>query len=327
MTRSIRCSLQASLVFALVALGGLAAADEDGPDAAALALFRKGRDLIAAGDWSGGCENLAQSYSRARSASTLLNLARCDEHDGKIASAWARYVQALPLIERVADPTRRDELATVAREGAAKLVSRLPKIMVTIQSPREGVSIEDERHQSLPIGEAIPLDPGAHSLTARASGFQDVTAKIELEEGRTTSLSLMLERVPAPPPTPRDLAAPAGAPTNASEFPWLAVGVGTLGVGLGAVAVGFGVDSANASSTLRNRCGADLKCDEDPSFDPEPYNHRKDQGLELAVGLGGASLVALGVATWLFIRSAHTSHVGNNVALLPGHVSRLAISF
>ena len=86
------------------------------------------------------------------------------------------------------------------------------------------------------------------------------------------------------------------------------------------MAIGFAVDAANASSALRERCGSDLQCD--AAYDPTPLNERKNESLVLAIGFGGASVIAFGVATWLFFRTPPRA-----VAFLPAPHRALVLSF
>lgn len=315
MIRSIRCKLHA-LGAILVVGATILPAHAEAPDAVAMALFRKGRDLVAQGDWAKGCEKLTQSFARQASASTLLNLARCDEHEGRITSAWTRHHQALPLAERVDDVARREELVQLVHEGLARLEPRLPKLLVVVHTDAAGMALVDEGGRALPIGEEVPLDPGLHTVTARAPGYREMRSPVVLSEGRTTELvvTLVQETARAEPAPIASPPAPASRP-----FPWAGVSMGTLGLAAAAVAVGFGVDAANASHALEARCGADLVCTEDPSFDPEPLNARKNQSFALAIGVGSVGVIALGAAAWLLFRSSQQTRGG---AILPASTRR-----
>ncbi|MEZ4437678.1 MAG: hypothetical protein R3B72_01200 [Polyangiaceae bacterium] len=74
---------------------------------------------------------------------------------------------------------------------------------------------------------------------------------------------------------------------------WLTGGAGLV---LGGLAVGFAVDAVNAAGELEAICGADLVCNEDPDFDPDPLNARKNRGAALAIGLGIGAALGLGAA-------------------------------
>ncbi len=273
------------------------------PDPAVLALFKQGRALLAEGRWTEGCAKIAQSHAREPHASALLNLARCDEHEGRIATAWTRTHEALPLVARIADPVRRTELREAAEKILAGLEPRLPKLRVVVDEPLAGLRIEDDTGRLLPLGEELPFDPGARRVRVTAEGRRPATYDVVLAEGRTTSLVVTVEREPpiaaparmSPVPRPAPLARPDAPPRASSAWPFV---TGAAAVALTGVAVGFGVDAANANASLRAHCGADLVCDEDLSYDPGPTNARKDVGLGLAIGLGASAVVA-GIVTYV----------------------------
>ena len=86
--------------------------------------------------------------------------------------------------------------------------------------------------------------------------------------------------------------------------------VGGAGLVLGGAAIGFALDANAASDALRGKCGADLVCDEDPGFDPAPLNARKNRGVGLAIGLGSASVIAIGAAVvGLVSRPSHSARI------------------
>ena len=57
-------------------------------------LYDDGVKLLTAGDWPAACAKFEQSFSLDAAPGTLLNLASCAEHDGKIALAWSRLKDA-----------------------------------------------------------------------------------------------------------------------------------------------------------------------------------------------------------------------------------------
>src|SRR6266699_3327978 len=79
------------------ALVGLPAKRAIAGSPAAEALFREGRQLLKEAQVDEACLKLAESYSQEPASGTLLNLARCHEIQGKIATAWAEYAAAARL--------------------------------------------------------------------------------------------------------------------------------------------------------------------------------------------------------------------------------------
>jgi hypothetical protein len=287
----------------LAALGvALPARAQDEPDPAAAELFRQGRDLIKKGDWKGGCEKLDASMKRYAAASTLLNLALCRQEEGRVATAWAMVQQALVLNRDTVGAQRRERLQATAEELLAKLEPRLSRLRVTVVPPTEGARV-DEAGRSLPLDSAVPFDPGPHDLVLSVPGRADVKRQVTLREGETLSVELAAPPAGPPPGDPKDDAKKAAPVTPPPEGPAQSEGgipvwawiVGSAGLACGGVAIGFGVDAAITTGNLKDRCGDDLICDEDPSFDPEPENDRKNRDTALAIGFGIAG--AAGIVT------------------------------
>lgn len=293
----------AGLVALLVAPGARA----DGPDAVASELFRQGRALIKLGKWDEGCPKLEASMKRFPAASTQLNLALCAEQEGKVATAWAMARRARVLNRETVGRSRREKLDDVAADIVARLDARLPRLRVNVVPEVEGTKVTGDGGE-LPLGVAVPLDPGPHALTISAPGRESVARSVTLKEGETLALEVSLPETtsvapppePAPepdPPAPVPLPQPV-APTPAPEggtplWAWITGGGGLVFAGL---SVGFAVDAAAIAADLEERCGDDLICDEDLSFDPEPDNRRKNVRTGLAIGFGAGGVIALTAA-------------------------------
>src|SRR5258707_4828128 len=94
------------------AMVGLSTSRATAGPPAAEALFQEGRQLLEAGHVDEACLRLAESYWQEPASWTLLNLARCHQTHGKIATARAQYA-ASPLRSR---PQALDDLARSAAE-------------------------------------------------------------------------------------------------------------------------------------------------------------------------------------------------------------------
>jgi hypothetical protein len=312
MTRSRISRPSASAVLAALSLWTVGArADEPdlGPDAAASALFEEGRALVEAGEWEAGCDKLEQSMQRYAAASTMLNLARCAEHSGKVATAWARYKRGLVLTRETPGEARREALARVAEQGIAALEPRLPRLVVSVQTKAgegapAGIRVEEDG-RPLALDTAVVLDPGTLTIVATAPGFEPVERVVELVEGEVTEAQLVLVASPVPPPPvgkvgpptpPSQPDAPAEPASANGGAPWWTWASGGLGIALAGASVGFAIDALSVAGSLEDRCGDDLVCDEDPSFDPGPDNARKTRDIALSIAFGAGAAAALGTA-------------------------------
>lgn len=138
----------------------LAHAQSVSDQAAAEALFKQARDLMAAGDYAQACPKLVESERLDPSAGTMLNLASCYEKNGQLASAWVTFKGAATAAQKANEPER----AKLARGRVAKLEPRLPTLTITVAAeadlPGLVVTRDDEKVGRAEWGTPIPIDPG-----------------------------------------------------------------------------------------------------------------------------------------------------------------------
>ncbi|WP_441290950.1 PEGA domain-containing protein [Sorangium sp. KYC3313] len=287
-----------------VALGGAAAhAQEPGRDpVAAEALFKAARALVDKGDDAAGCPKFEASLALNPSASTQINIARCREREGKLATAWHDYHRALVLNRETAGEQRRRSLEEVANQGIAALEPRVPKLVIMVKGAPAGMEVlrDGTALPAAALGEPLPVDPGPHEIRASAPGHQAETRSITLAEGETTTVELTLR--------PAAAASAATPPTKANEarggtpaWAWIS---GAAGIALAGASVGFLIDDLSAISALRENCRevpGGTYCA--PGYDFAADNARKNRDFGLFVGLGAAGLVAMGVAVHGIVRS------------------------
>src|SRR5204863_2674176 len=134
----IRCAT------ALVLLSWAGAAGAQSRDAAGAEwLFREGRALMKQGDLTAACPKLAESLRFDPAVGTLMNLAECEERQGRTASAWQRWGSAadqLPSRDR-----RREtalERARTLEKSLARLAIKLgPTAPTNARVERDGVEL------------------------------------------------------------------------------------------------------------------------------------------------------------------------------------------
>lgn len=307
-----------ALTFAM-SCGALAspvrAQDKKGDPAAAEALYMSGRKLVNEGNWAEGCEKFAASMELNAAASTLINIAKCHEHDGKLTQAIVDYRRAIQLNQDTLGSDRKKALEQVAKDGIAALEPKIARVSLAVTNKPEGLEIKRDGI-NLPlatIGETIPLDPGSHTFEATAPGFTKETREISLKEGESASLEIALKPepkqtgpdkpvpdkpVPSKPvpdkPKPVEPGVGGGA-----VWPYVVGGAGLLAVG---GAVYFRLDQAKAEQNLIDNCGKELVCDPNRPYRPDEDNARKNRdfyafaGLT-AVGAVGIVVAVIGIAT------------------------------
>ena len=300
----------AALVLAFFLAPSLAGAQGQARDpAAAEALYKAGRDLVAKGDWDAACPKFEASMSLDPVASTLINIAKCNEHFGHLARAWADYKRALVLNQDTPGAERRKTLGDIATRGIEALEPRLPRMRIAVSDRPEGLRVTRDG-QELPLamlGEVVPVDPGSHEVSATAPGYGLDKQTVKAEEGKTIEVSLRLSRSAgadaAGPSSPAGGTA-SGLPSEgegpdkpqAGGIPtWVWI-VGGAGVALVGAGVAFRIDGLAAESTLDEKCGEQRICDPASGYDPGPDNDRKNRDFILFAALGGAGAAAVGAA-------------------------------
>ncbi len=301
-----------------------AAAQSSSDQAAAEALFKQGRDLMAAGQYTDACPKLAESERLDPAPGTLLNLATCYERSGQVASAWVTYKEAATAA-RNADQAERARMAT---DKATELEPSLPTLTIVVSPAADEADLQVRRDGELvgraEWGVAIPVDPGVHVVDARAPGRKPWTGQASIAGvGAKASLDVpVLEALPATTVAPSDVpagpAATAGAtvgadravveesvapPQAARRHPgatqrtvaWVAGAVGLAGVAAGAVFGAIAL-SDNNQAMSGGDCTANV-CDAHGVSTTNDAKHAATAST-LALAAGGG-LVAVGLVLWI----------------------------
>lgn len=305
--------------------------------AAAEALYLSARKLVGEGKWAEGCEKFRASFELNAAASTLINIAQCSEHEGKLTQALMEYRRALQVNQDTLGAERKRKLAQVAKDGVASLEPRLARVQVVLANRPAGIEIKRDG-LSLPIatiGETIPLDPGEHVFVVMAPGYRNEERKLVLKEGeaQTIELSLVAEEKPgnvAAPPVVKPIVEgkpikedkPVALDKPNGDVPGWVYAAG----GLGLVAVGgaiyFKFDQADAEKKLIDNCTEKLVCDPASGYDPTEDNERKNRSFGLFVGLTVAGAVGIGAAVVGIVQSTRPAKPGQSSMIVLPYIGR-----
>jgi hypothetical protein len=323
-------TLLAAVLVALSALVMLvpsgAHAQTAADQAAAEALFKQARDLMAAGSFAEACPKLAESQRLDPSAGTLLNLATCYEKNGQIASAWVTFKGAASAATRANEPER----AKLARAKVLELESKLPTLAIVVPAvadlPDLVVKRDGETVGRASWGTPIPVDPGPHAIEASAPGKKPWQTEAKVDgPGAKASVEvppLLEERAAAPPGAGTGATAGTGpapaapAPVPASPAPSSAgstqrvLGVLVAGVGVAGIAVGsvFGVLAGSQKNDAASQCSGTV-CNATGLAD---LNDARTKATVSTAGfIAGGALLAGGVVLYLVApHAASTTGLG-----------------
>jgi hypothetical protein len=179
---------------ALMLLSSVAWADVDKPGAAKL--FEEGRAELAAGHPDAACKKFEQSLRMdPRAVGTLLNLALCNERQGKVASALALFIEAYDR----ANEADAVEQRKAAEEHIATLRPQVPMLVLSrAADPPQGAKLViDDRVIALDERE-VPIDPGTHDVTYTAPGRLPFETTLKASVSERVKLALPELQIPKP---------------------------------------------------------------------------------------------------------------------------------
>jgi hypothetical protein len=262
-------------------------ADEAQEAAAAEALFREGRSLLAEGKLREACKKFAESKRLDPAPGTMLNLARCYEDLGRTASAWAAYRELMQGASKLGQTAR----AEFAAQKAAALEPSLATIVIRVAPEHrlEGLAVE---YDGTPLGLAawnsrVPVDPGPHRVTASVPGRRSWSQSIDVPAAASATVDVPL-LVPVP--------------TQPSK-PLHTVGAVTTFVGAAAVVTGI---LFRGAAKMENEAADDacigIRCS------PAGMTRRERADgfttVSTVVSLSGLAITVAGLAMWLFTPTA-----------------------
>jgi hypothetical protein len=206
------------------------------------ALFSEGLRLMQANDYAAACPKLSASYRLDPGIGTLLYLADCYESQGKTASAWITFREAVFLARKAGDAEREQ----AALEHADALRPKLTSLQLQMAKPPAGLTLilDDHTLAAEVLNVPLPVDPGVHQLVATAPNAVPWSQSFTIEP--TASVIPLT----IPPLASTQTSAPPGAAasepqrgaSNLDALGWVAVGVGATAIVGGGAAILAGVD-------------------------------------------------------------------------------------
>jgi hypothetical protein len=279
-------------------------------------MFTEGRKLMGQGKFDEACPKLAESQRLDPGGGTILNLAVCHEGQGRFASAWSEFKEAIDLA-RTDGRRDREQLAI---EHLAEVEPKVSHLTFAVD-PNAEVSGLTIKLDGQAIGRAawtssLPVDPGAHDVLTSAPGKVDRRVAVQvLGNADTKSVPILpLEDAPAAPSAG---ALPEAAPevsTTSSGGGKKVAGFVVGGVGIAALAVGtvFGVEALQKRSDSDATCSGNgntcrTQAGVDANKDAQRFAIYSDVGL-------GVGVVGLVVGAYLVLSSAATKPVPASTA-------------
>lgn len=279
-------------------------------------LFERGRAQLDVNEVSAACESFAESQRLDPETGTILNLAACHRREGKLASAWVEFRDAVAALHRENRPDRLryalDQLAEI-RPKLAFLTLMVPEWPLG-QAPV--VRLDGRELGPAAWSVAIPIDPGWHEAVAQFAGGGPWRATVNVRDGEnrvvaipahvaSTGITIRDNEDAGPAPVMPDRTATESG-GNADRVPRgrRATGAVLGGLGLAALGVGayFGVHAASLWGDRNDHCPMNLCTAEGIRL-----GDRADSAASVATWTIAGGAVAVGAAILLLLWPGGTS--------------------
>jgi hypothetical protein len=296
-----------------VALGASSASAQTRDPAAGEALFQEGRRLMKSGDYAAACPKLEESLRLDPAVGTLVNLAMCEEQNGRTATAWQHWRAAADQI-----PASDKRRATAVTRAAA-LEKSLARLTITLgpdASAEAEVKRDGVRLGKASLGLALPVDPGKHLVVVSAPGREPREYEVNVKARESQSLTvepgaeIKVAAAPVGEAAPERWGdGPAGNPVLVTQTPpappekptpvlgWTLLGAGVVA---GGVAGYFGLQALGARKDAEKDCaGAGSVCRQSAQ---EALDRDKRSSLIADVG-AGVGLVLASAGLYFILRT------------------------
>lgn len=317
-----------------VALAAAAAAMAPRPvraqSAEAEALFQEGLRLMDRGEIAQACDKFEASERVEPKSGAEINLARCRETNGQLASAWAAYLKAAATAKHAGN-TRR---AAEARKKAAEIKPHLLYLTITVPDDAriDGLVIKrnDTEVDAALWNERVPVDPAEYTISGEAPGYRPWSTSVVVKtRSKKVEVPPLEKRPGAPPGEPRSAAAEpdassgardrgTGAEAGSAPSRWtgkrkLSVALAAVGVAAAGAAIGLGIHANQLESQSDAIC-SDPTCHSREAVDLN--SSARHYALAASIGYAAGGTAVVGAALLWFLGGPRSSSA-EPVAVIP----------
>ena len=294
--RAIACFSALSMTLSTVSAWVPARAEPSAEDRAlATSLFKQGKTLMDAGDLTHACPKLEESQRLDPSSGTILNVALCHERQGRTATAWTDFSEALAMARR----DGRDDRIGFAEVHIAALEPKLSRLVIIVAAEADEPTLRVLRDGS-PIGRAawggaIPVDPGKHTIEASATGKTKWRTVVEVgpnADARTVTIPKLLDA----PIEPTVSSATGASSTRTAGIALSAIGIAWMGAG-----------TFLGLRAFAKRRDSDRECINGCTVRGATLNDDARVAADASTASFALGLASLGVGAYLFFRSSEPS--------------------
>jgi hypothetical protein len=167
--------------------------DESASLVKARALFQRGLELEQAGNYSAAVQAFREVGQVRMTPQVRYHIALCEERLGRLVAALGGYELALAEADAV-NPDFKSEVES----NVNRLRQSIPRIVIQRGSGADAAVIELDgvKLGDSSVGIELPLDPGPHSVVARAPGYKPLEKTVTVAENSREVAVLDLEALP-----------------------------------------------------------------------------------------------------------------------------------
>lgn len=299
---------------AIVCLAATAHADQ------AEQLFQKGKKLLAEKKYREACAAFEQSDRLDPGIGAKVNVARCYQAWGRLATAWRWYHDA----EQMAITTKDDRVEKI-RTLIAELDPAVPRLTVSL--PADAVSdglvvkLDDVELAPSALGSEQRVDPGPHRIEAIVNGATQIkTVALERRGSAEITLDVPVRTRPRVTPAAPGVADGDPGPGHQRRL----IGLGTAGGGVALVGIA-GIVTLRARGDYHHALDAHCSGDKDMCDDigqAATRSARRRANISTGLTVGGLAAVAGGLYLYFTARGEQAESASH--ALHPGHALYVA---
>jgi hypothetical protein len=266
-------------------------------------LLVDGRAKYAARDYKGALKAFQGAHAIMGVPTTGLDLARTQAELGLLTEARETAAEVIRF------DSAGNQAFVTAQQDAAQLAqqldARIPSLVLNVSGAPSGTALEVTVDGELvpPAVLTLPrkVNPGEHTVLAKARGFADAQRTVNVGEKETKYVELTLARVGAAgegggevvSPYPEDKGGGDGG-RSVPTWAWVAGGVGLASIG---ASIAFGVDFSDAQDEVATNCSNNFCTGYSPEYAAD-LQQRWNRSLALTVVFATVGAVGLGAATY-----------------------------
>lgn len=169
----------------------------DADRAAARDLFTQGAALQQQNKPGEALDAFARSMSVYPAPTTAFRIAQCKAMLGRLVEASEGYRAIINAQLPAGSPPAYVDSQKASADELAKLEPRIPKARIVVVPDRAAglaIAVDGRPINTALVGVPRPTDPGAHRITASASGYAPVEVTFELREQEQKDVQVVLRR-------------------------------------------------------------------------------------------------------------------------------------